>query len=82
VKHSEKTFAYIYDMIVVPNFQSPYYSREFWQIERSLIKGELTRVAYFASLATNYHTDVLPILEEVAKFYDHILADLILSINQ
>lgn len=81
-KHSEKTFAYIYDMIVVPNFQSPYYSREFWQIERSLIKGELTRVAYFASLATNYHTDVLPILEEVAKFYDHILADLILSINQ
>jgi hypothetical protein len=24
-------------------------------MERSLVKGELTRVAYFASLASNYH---------------------------
>ena len=28
-KHPDKTFAYIYDMIVVPDFQSVHYSREF-----------------------------------------------------
>jgi len=81
-KHKEKTFAHIYDMIVVPDYQSPYYSKEFWQLERNLVSSELTRVAYFASLATNYHTDVLPALDGVVKFYDLTLAELILNINQ
>ncbi len=52
-KHKDKTFAYIYDMIVVPNYHSPYYLDDFWKIERNLVKGELTRVAYFANLASN-----------------------------
>jgi superfamily II DNA or RNA helicase len=81
-KHKEKTFAHIYDMVVVPNFQSPYYSKEFWQMERSLVKGELTRVAYFANLATNNYTGALQSLDEVARFYDLVLSELILSINQ
>ena len=81
-KHKEKTFAHIYDMIVVPNFQSPYYSRDFWQMERSLVKGELTRVAYFANLATNNYTGALQSLDEVARFYDLVLSELILNINQ
>ncbi|MBK7107516.1 MAG: hypothetical protein IPH62_19790 [Ignavibacteriae bacterium] len=81
-KHKEKTFAHIYDMVVVPNFQSPYYSKEFWHMERSLVKGELNRVAYFANLATNNYTGALQSLDEVARFYDLILSELILSINQ
>ncbi|MCL4481649.1 MAG: DEAD/DEAH box helicase family protein [Bacteroidetes bacterium] len=81
-KHKEKTFAHIYDMVVVPNYQSPYYSKEFWQMERSLVKGELTRVAYFANLATNNYTGALRSLDEVARFYELVLSELILSINQ
>lgn len=81
-KHPEKTFAYIYDMVVVPNFKSPYYSKDFWNMERSLVKGELNRVAYFANLATNNYTGALKSLDEVAKFYDLILSELILNINQ
>jgi superfamily II DNA or RNA helicase len=81
-KHKKKTFAHIYDMIVVPNFQSPYYSKEYWRMERSLVKGELTRVAYFANLATNNYTGALQSLDEVARFYDLVLSELILSINQ
>jgi superfamily II DNA or RNA helicase len=81
-KHPEKTFAHIYDIIVVPNFQSPYYSKEFWNMERSLVRGELNRVAYFANLATNNYTGALKSLDEVARFYDLILSELILSINQ
>mgnify|MGYP002346046064 CR=1 FL=1 len=81
-KHKEKTFAHIYDMIVVPNFQSQYYSKDFWKMERSLVKGELNRVAYFANLATNNYTGALQSLDEVARFYDLILSELILHINQ
>jgi superfamily II DNA or RNA helicase len=81
-KHKEKTFAHIYDMVVVPDFRSPYYSKEFWQMERSLVKGELTRVAYFANLATNNYTGALQSLDEVARFYDLVLSELIMSINQ
>ncbi len=81
-KHPQKTFAHIFDMVVVPNFQSPYYSRDFWTIERSLVKGELNRVAYFANLATNNYTGALKSLDEVARFYDLVLSELILNINQ
>ncbi|HEY5590776.1 MAG TPA: DEAD/DEAH box helicase family protein [Paludibacter sp.] len=81
-KHPEKTFAHIYDMVVVPNFQSPYYSKDFWNLERSLVRGELNRVAYFANLATNNYTGSLLSLDEVARFYDLVLSELILSINQ
>ncbi len=81
-KHAEKTFAHIYDMVVVPNFQSTYYSKEFWNMERGLVKSELNRVAYFANLATNNYTGALQSLCDVAKFYDIILSELILNINQ
>jgi len=80
--HKDKTFAHIYDMVVVPNFHSPSYSKEFWKMERNLVKGELTRVAYFANLATNNYTGALQSLDEVAHFYDLILSELILSITQ
>ena len=81
-KHDKKTFAHIYDMIVVPNFHSPHYSKEFWQMERNLVEGELKRVAEFAYLATNYHIDIEPTLREVTEFYDLLLSEEILNINQ
>jgi superfamily II DNA or RNA helicase len=80
--HDKKRFAHIYDMIVVPDFKSPLYSKEFWQMERSLVNGELKRVAEFAYLATNYHIDIEPTLREVAGFYDLLLSEDILSINE
>ena len=81
-RHPDKTFAHIYDMVIVPDFQSSYYSREFWNMERNLVLGELKRVANFANLATNNYTGALQSLDEVAQFYEIILAELILNINQ
>jgi superfamily II DNA or RNA helicase len=80
-KHPDKTFAYIYDLIVVPNFQSPHDSTDIFKMERSLVKGELARVAYFADLATNTHS-AKEILQELADHYQLNLSELILSINQ
>jgi DNA or RNA helicases of superfamily II len=80
-KHLDKTFAYIYDMIVVPNFQSSHYSTDFFKIEKSLVRGELARVAYFADLATNTHS-VKGVLQDLADHYELNLSELILSINQ
>lgn len=81
-RHLDKTFAQIYDMIVVPDFQSSYYSMDFYDMEKSLVKGELTRVAYFADLATNTHTGALCALRELVDFYELNLSELILNINQ
>jgi superfamily II DNA or RNA helicase len=80
-KHPDKTFAYTYDMIVVPNFQSSHYSNDFFKMERSLVRGELARVAYFADLATNTHS-AKEVLQEHADHYELNLSELILSINQ
>lgn len=81
-KHPDKTFAHIYDMIVVPDFKSPYYSKDFWQMEQNLVKSELNRVAYFANLAINNYTGALKSLDEVTMFYELNLSELILNINQ
>ena len=80
-KHPDKTFAYIYDMIVVPNFKSSHYSNDFFKMERSLVRGELARVAYFADLATNTHS-AKEDLQHLADYYKLNLSELILSINQ
>lgn len=74
-KHPDKTFATIYDLIVVPNFN---YSRDpsTYELEKSLVKGEMTRVAYFASLASNYH-EISGTLSEVADYYELELSVLI-----
>ena len=80
-RHKDKTFAHIYDMIVVPNFKAEGYSEEYWKMERSLVKNELKRVAEFASLSSNYFLDVEPILQEVTEYYEIALSNLILNIN-
>lgn len=74
-KHKDKKFATIYDLIVVPNFN---YKRDpsTFEMERSLVKGEMTRVAYFASLASNYH-EIADALSEIADYYELELSVLI-----
>lgn len=74
-KHKDKTFATIYDLIVVPNFN---YNRDrsTFEMERSLVRGELTRVAYFASLASNYN-EISSTLSELADYYELELSVLI-----
>lgn len=52
--HPDKRFARIYDLIVVPDFKR-YPNSTSYDMECSLVKNELERVAYFASLASNYN---------------------------
>jgi len=76
-KSKDKQFAYIYDMIVIPKF-SLLTNSEFYNMERSLVKNELTRVAYFASLSQNFYESKI-VLEEVSKYYN---LDIDLIINE
>ena len=50
-------------------------------MERSLVRGELSRVAYFASLAINMNF-ALQNLRELTRFYQLSLSELILDVNQ
>lgn len=73
-----KHFASIYDMIVVPRLNS-YKSDEFYHLERSLIRNEMTRVAYFASLSQNFY-ESKQVLKDISIHYnldlDAIINDL------
>jgi superfamily II DNA or RNA helicase len=66
-KHKDKPFATIYDMIVVPKLNNP--SQEFYNFERNMVKSELRRVAYFASLSMNFY-DSRNSLENVCNKYN------------
>jgi superfamily II DNA or RNA helicase len=77
-KSPDKHFAYIYDMIVTPNSLLSIDS-EFYNLERSLVRNELTRVAYFASLSLNFYESKIT-LGNISKQYnldiDEIINDL------
>jgi hypothetical protein len=49
-------------------------------MERSLVKGELTRVAHFASLASNYY-EISNALANVVDYYELELSVLIKELN-
>ena len=73
--HPDKTFAYIFDTIVVPRFN---YGSDsgLYEMERSLVKNELMRVAYFASLSDNYY-EAKGALQEVLDYYNLEISSLI-----
>lgn len=73
-KHKDKTFATIFDMIVIPKLESNL--GELYNIERNLVKNELNRVAYFSSLSMNFY-ESRDTLDEVCKKYDLDLDTLI-----
>ena len=81
-KHDDKSMAFIYDMIVVPDFTFETAESEYFKIEQKLVRQELSRVAYFAQLASNYYDEVKPALDEIVKHYELNLAELILSVTQ
>ncbi|SDS17718.1 Superfamily II DNA or RNA helicase [Polaribacter sp. KT25b] len=66
-KHKDKAFATIYDMVVIPRLESNL--GELFNIEKNLVKNELNRVAYFASLAMNFY-DSKEALNDVCQKYD------------
>jgi superfamily II DNA or RNA helicase len=65
--HPDKTFATIYDMVVIPRLNDN--NTELYNMERNLVKNELRRVGYFASLALNFY-DSNRALENVCVKYD------------
>lgn len=66
-KHKDKTYATIYDMVVIPKLESSL--GDLYNIERNLVKNELNRVAYFASLSMNFY-DSKETLNDVCNKYE------------
>lgn len=65
--HDDKTKATIHDLIVIPDFQER--NSETFETEKRLVKNELERVMYFASLSKNpYHTE--EVFSDVCQHYD------------
>lgn len=73
-KHKEKVYATIYDMIVIPKFKN--IDKALFNLERNLVRKELQRVAYFASLSINFY-DSRNNLDNVCKKYNLNLDQLI-----
>lgn len=80
--HAEKTFSYIYDMVVIPstiNREECYSS-----MERNQVKAELKRVAYFASLAVNCYANngAYEVLNDVAQHFGIVWSELFEDVEQ
>lgn len=73
-KHPSKTYATIYDMIVIPRLSND--SSGFFNMEKNMVKNEIRRVAYFASLSMNFY-DSTRSLENVLNKYDLNLDNII-----
>ncbi|USL94704.1 DEAD/DEAH box helicase family protein [Riemerella anatipestifer] len=65
--HDDKPFATIFDMVVVPKLNDN--NEELFNMERNLVKNELRRVSYFASLSMNFY-DSRNNLEQVCRKYN------------
>lgn len=74
--HDDKKFAYVYDMIVAPI--ASHDSENLYRIERNMVRNELIRVAYFASLSMNFY-DSKNILQDICDRYE---LDLDMIINE
>ena len=77
--HKEKAFASIYDMIVAP--QSLNHDPSLFKVEQNLLKAELIRVAYFASLSMNFK-DTKFALNDLCTKYSLDIDSLILDLQE
>ncbi|MHB1178205.1 MAG: DEAD/DEAH box helicase family protein [Daejeonella sp.] len=66
--HDDKTFAYIYDMVVKPPLDITQGQSPEHKVERNILMGELRRLVNFAALAEN-NLDVMRSLEDLAYAY-------------
>lgn len=68
-KHPDKHKATIHDLVVIPDLTSSSINADTYKLERNMVKKEIERVMYFASISENpYETEHL--LEEVCGHYD------------
>jgi superfamily II DNA or RNA helicase len=57
-KHPAKNHAIIHDLVVIPDYENQNEGAETFDLEKQMIKTELERVMYFASLSKNpYYTE-------------------------
>lgn len=67
-KHPDKKFATIHDLVVIPNYEIQENDVETFELEKRMVKSELERVMYFASLSKNpYFTE--DIFKDVCNHY-------------
>lgn len=68
-KHPDKHKATIHDLVIIPDLSMSSKGSDTFKLERSLVKKEIERVMYFASLSQNpYETEIL--FSEVCEHYD------------
>lgn len=65
-KHDEKQFAYIHDLVVIPEIKP---NSETYKMERSILKKELERVNNFAKLSENSSNTIM-VLFDTMNFYN------------
>lgn len=80
--HAEKTFSYIYDMVVIPSTVNREECNS--SMERNQVKAELKRVAYFASLAVNCYANngAYEVLSNVAQHFGIVWSELFEDVEQ
>jgi superfamily II DNA or RNA helicase len=67
-KHPDKYNAVIHDLVVIPDLTISHPGDETFSIEKKMVKTELERVMYFASLSMNpYHTE--EVFQEICEHY-------------
>lgn len=67
-KHPDKHMATIYDLVVIPNYNSFSNAQENFNLEKNLIKSELERVIHFASMSENSY-DAYGAFDNICKHY-------------
>lgn len=65
-QHKDKNKAIIHDLIVVPVALS---DSDSFSIEKNLMREELVRVVYFASLSSNYY-EAMEKVKDISDYYD------------
>jgi superfamily II DNA or RNA helicase len=68
-KHPQKDYAVIFDLVVIPDYDHEIEGSDTYLIEKSLVKKELERVMYFASLSKNpFYTE--DVFRDVCNHYN------------
>ena len=67
-KHPAKKYAVIHDLVVIPDYENQLEGSETFDLEKRMVRTELERVMYFASLSKNpYFTE--NVFREVCSHY-------------
>lgn len=68
-KHPDKKHALIHDLVVIPDYKNLEDDTDTFQLERGLVRTELERVMYFASLSKNpYFTE--EVFNDICVYYN------------